>query len=85
MNRRQFVLGAATAAVGGLWLAKPRDRGAPYDEYFRALNAEFKREGPMRPCLVIDLDRMDQNLERVVTTLKRGGKHYRVVEKSLPA
>jgi D-serine deaminase-like pyridoxal phosphate-dependent protein len=85
MNRRQFVLGAAAATVGGLWLAKPSDRGAPYDDYFRALNAELKREGPMRPCLVIDLDRMDQNLERVVTTLKRGGKHYRIVEKSLPS
>jgi D-serine deaminase-like pyridoxal phosphate-dependent protein len=85
MNRRQFVLAAATAAVGGLWLTKPRDRGMPYDDYFRALNAELKREGPMRPCLVIDLDRMEQNLERVVTTLRRGGKHYRVVEKSLPS
>ena len=85
MRRRQFLLGAAAAAAGGLWLAKPRDRGAPYDAYFRGLNAELKREGPMRPCLVIDLDRMDQNLERVVTTLKRGGKHYRIVEKSLPS
>jgi D-serine deaminase-like pyridoxal phosphate-dependent protein len=85
MNLRQLVLGTAAAAAGALWITKPSNRGEPYDDYFRALNAELKREGPMRPCLVIDLDRMDQNLERVATALKRSGKHYRIVEKSLPS
>ena len=34
--------------------------------------------------MVIDLDRMDRNLDLVTQTLRRGGKHYRIVEKSLP-
>ena len=62
---------------------RPGDHGAPYDEYFRALNEELKKNGPIRPCVIIDLDRMDRNLDLVTETLRRGGKHYRIVEKSL--
>ena len=60
VNRRNFVLG--TLGVGallvgvGAWL-RPGDRGGPYSEYFRALNNELKAKGPMRPVLLIDLDR----------------------------
>ena len=88
MNRRKFMLGAAgigVVAAGGGLLARPSDHGQPYDEYFRALNEELKKNGPMRPCLVIDLDRMDHNLDLVTSTLKRAGKNYRIVEKSLPS
>lgn len=85
MNRRGFVLGAVAAAIGGAWLARPRDEGAPHDAYFAALDALLKREGPMRPSLVIDLDRLDHNLRLVTGSVARGGKHLRLVEKSLPA
>jgi D-serine deaminase-like pyridoxal phosphate-dependent protein len=88
INRRKFVLGAAglgAAVVGGGLLARPSDHGKPYDDYFSALNQELKKNGPMRPCLVIDLDRMDHNLDLVTGTLGRAGKNYRIVEKSLPS
>lgn len=85
MKRRGFVLGALGAGAAALWWAKPGDRGAPYAPYFRALNAELRRHGPMEPVLVIDLDRLDANIDRVATTLRNAGKHYRIVEKSLPA
>lgn len=85
MRRRDVLLGLGAAAVAGAWWLRPGDRGGPYDDYFRALNEELKRNGPMRPVMVIDLDRVDANLERVTSTLKRAGKHYRVVEKSLPS
>lgn len=85
MKRRNFLLGAGAVALGGAWLARPGDHGAPYTDYFRALNEELKKNGPMRPCLVIDLDRMDHNLDLVTSTLKNGGKNYRIVEKSLPS
>jgi D-serine deaminase-like pyridoxal phosphate-dependent protein len=85
MKRRNFVLGAMGLGAAALWWKKPDDHGAPYAPYFRALNAELKRNGPMEPVMVIDLDRLDANLDRVVRTLAAAGKHYRIVEKSLPS
>jgi D-serine deaminase-like pyridoxal phosphate-dependent protein len=88
MRRRNFLLGAfgaLGAATAGALALRPGDHGAPYDDYFRALNQELKNNGPMRPCMIVDLDRMDRNLDLVTETLRRGGKHYRIVEKSLPS
>jgi D-serine deaminase-like pyridoxal phosphate-dependent protein len=88
MKRRNFLLGTLGAlglGAAGTLALRPGDRGAPYDEYFRALSEELKKNGPMRPCMLIDLDRMDRNLDLVTQTLRRGGKHYRIVEKSLPS
>ncbi|AZD68032.1 D-serine deaminase, pyridoxal phosphate-dependent [Pseudomonas chlororaphis] len=88
MNRRNFLLG--TAGVGallagvGAWL-RPADRGGPYSDYFRALNRELKAHGPMRPVMLIDLDRLDHNIDVVLQSVKRGGKQLRLVEKSLPS
>ncbi|MGH8453320.1 MAG: DSD1 family PLP-dependent enzyme [Nevskiales bacterium] len=85
MNRRGFLLGSAgLAALGGGLLARPRDAGGRYDSYFQALNDELKRNGPMRPCLVLDLDRLDHNIG-VLRQSIRAPKHYRVVAKSLPS
>ena len=88
MNRRGFLLsslgvGAALTGVAA-WL-RPSDQGAPYSAYFQALNRELQRAGPMRPVLLIDLDRLDQNIEVVKASLARSGKQLRLVEKSLPA
>jgi D-serine deaminase-like pyridoxal phosphate-dependent protein len=88
MKRRNFLLGTLAAlglGAAGTLALRPGDRGAPYDEYFTALSEELKKNGPMRPCMLIDLDRMDRNLDLVTQTLRRGGKHYRIVEKSLPS
>ena len=86
MKRRSFVL--AGLGAGGLlaaaWL-RPRDQGLPHDEYFQALNRELQASGPMRPALLIDLDRLDHNIEVVRRFLARSGKQLRLVEKSLPA
>ncbi|WP_181431982.1 MULTISPECIES: DSD1 family PLP-dependent enzyme [Pseudomonas] len=64
---------------------RPGDRGEPYSDYFRMLNRELKDHGPMRPVMLIDLDRLDHNIDVVMQSVKRGGKHLRLVEKSLPA
>jgi D-serine deaminase-like pyridoxal phosphate-dependent protein len=88
VNRRSFMLG--TVGVGafllgvGAWL-RPGDHGGPYSEYFRALNKELKDNGPMRPVLLIDLDRLDHNIDVVMQSVRRGGKQLRLVEKSLPS
>ncbi|NNA96307.1 DSD1 family PLP-dependent enzyme [Pseudomonas gessardii] len=64
---------------------RPADRGLPYSEYFRQLNQQLKAHGPMRPVLLIDLDRLDHNIDIVMQSVQRAGKHLRLVEKSLPA
>jgi D-serine deaminase-like pyridoxal phosphate-dependent protein len=85
MKRRDFLLGAAgLATLGAGWLARPRDAGGSYSDYFSALNTELKSNGPMRPCLVLDLERLDHNIAALRQSI-RAPKHYRVVAKSLPA
>ncbi len=85
MKRRSVLLGGlGLVAVGGA-LMRPKDNGAPYNDYFRALNEELKKNGPMRPSLVIDLDRLDHNIDLVKASVARvPNRHYRIVEKSLP-
>ena len=88
MNRRHFMagtLGAGALLVAGAALLRPADRGSPYSEYFRQLNQQLKAHGPMRPVLLIDLDRLDHNIDIVMQSVQRGAKHLRLVEKSLPA
>ncbi len=77
--------GSLRAMASGTSLLRPTDRGIPYDEYFSALNDELKRNGPMRPCMVIDLDRLDHNLDLVMQQLGKSRKRLRIVEKSLPS
>ena len=63
MKRRQFLYiaaGAVTAAVFGL---KPKDSGASYAPYFNGLNDELKKNGPFKPIMLIDLDKLDRNIQ----------------------
>ena len=85
MKRRNFLLGGVALAAAAVWWQRPGDHGQPHDAYFRALNDELKRNGPMHPVMLIDLDRLDRNIDRVASTLRQAGKHYRIVEKSLPS
>jgi D-serine deaminase-like pyridoxal phosphate-dependent protein len=63
---------------------RPRDDGGGYDAYFRALNEMLKREGPAKPVLIVDLDRLDENI-KVLRESIRPPKQFRVVDKSLPS
>lgn len=86
MKRRHVLLGLGALAIGGGLYKRPKDNGAPYNAYFAALNAELKANGPMRPSLVIDLDALDHNIDTVVASISKvPGRHFRVVEKSLPS
>lgn len=88
MNRRNFLAGAAGAGVllagVGAWL-RPSAQGAPHNDYFARLERELREHGPMRPVMLIDLDRLDHNIDVVTQSVHRAGKHLRLVEKSLPA
>ena len=86
MKRRSLLFGGASlaAAAGGaalLW--RPEDRGAPHNEYFSGLNELLKRDGPGRPVMLIDADRVDANVDVLANSV--GDRTYRVVVKSLPS
>jgi D-serine deaminase-like pyridoxal phosphate-dependent protein len=84
MRRRNLLLGLAAAGIGAALVFKPEDVGAPYSPYFEALNELLKKDGPHRPALLIDLDKLDQNIEalRKIVPAHMG---YRIVAKSLPS
>ncbi len=87
MKRRNLLLGAGAvtaAAAGGVMLWRPEDQGAPHNAYFSALNEMLKAEGPGRPVLLIDRQRMNHNID-VLARSVGPDKTYRVVAKSLPS
>jgi len=81
---KRLWLVAAVAVIVFLIIVRPSDEGAPYDDYFSALNDELRANGPGLPVLVLDLDRLDHNIE-VLKQHIRPPKAYRVVCKSLPS
>jgi D-serine deaminase-like pyridoxal phosphate-dependent protein len=72
----------AAGAGGLLW--RPKDKGAPHDTYFSALNDLLKREGPGRPVMLLDIDRINTNIDAIADSVGNN-KTYRVVVKSLPS
>ena len=86
MKRRHLLLGGLAAAGATAAGLRPSPEGAPHSAYFARLQKELQEHGPMKPCLVVDLDRLDRNIDRVVASVGRQpGRHLRVVEKSLPS
>lgn len=88
MKRRTF-LGLATggtvaALAGAAVLFRPGDEGKPYSRYFSSLNQLLKREGPGRPVMILDLDRMNHNIDLIKASIEKP-KTYRAVVKSLPS
>jgi len=76
--------GLAVAATGAGVLWRPGDMGAPHDAYFSRLNDWLKADGPGRPMMLIDEDRMNHNIDVIANAV---GEHkiYRAVAKSLPS
>ena len=87
MKRRSLLLGGAgLALVTGtsalLW--RPDVAGGPHNPYFSGLNHLLKLDGPGRPVMLLDLDRVDANIDNIAGSVGPG-KTYRVVVKSLPS
>ena len=72
--------------VAGLAALRPSDKGGDYSDYFRSLNSTLRKAGIDKPSLIIDLDRLDRNIDRLVASISEGShKDYRVVTKSIPS
>jgi len=72
----------AGAGLASAIAIKPRDEGEGYSDYFRGLNDELKANGPFKPSMLVDLDRLDRNIQALKATLV---ENYRIVVKSLPS
>lgn len=84
-NRRTIILvSALIIAVLGIIFLKPLNHGAPHDAYFAALNDELKKNGPGRPVILVDMDRLDKNLFLLKESIQPPIS-YRLVVKSLPS
>ena len=87
MKRRTLLTGTtavAAATAGAVLLWKPEDRGAPHDDYFARLNSLLKAQGPGRPVMLLDLDRVNHNIDILANSVGPD-RVYRVVVKSLPS
>jgi D-serine deaminase-like pyridoxal phosphate-dependent protein len=86
--------GAAGVSAGAVlwspaWAAKgtadaQSAAGAGHDAYFSRLNEMLKRDGPGRPVMLIDTQRMQHNIDALAGSVGPE-KTYRVVVKSLPS
>ncbi|MBV1788474.1 alanine racemase [Marinobacterium sp. D7] len=85
INRRRFLIGSGAAAAA-LVIAQPRTHAGGYSPYFARLNSVLRAQGIDRPVLLIDMDRLDRNIDRVMQSVSTGTpSNYRVVVKSVPA
>lgn len=67
--KRRNLLGLGALGLLGGWALRPSDLGQPHTPYFAALNQLLRRAGAGLPLLVVDLDRLDQNAERLASQL----------------
>jgi D-serine deaminase-like pyridoxal phosphate-dependent protein len=85
LTRRKLLLATGGIAAGAA-LIKPSDEGGAHSPYFARLNKTLRNNGIDTPVLVIDLDRLDRNVDRVVQSVgSTPEKNYRVVAKSIPS
>lgn len=82
LSRRNLILGGV--AVSAAVLLRPGDKGASYDPYFDSLNKILQKSDIGHPRLLLDLDRLDANIDAVRANIKAPA-NYRIVVKSLPS
>ena len=84
MKRRTLVLGGIGGALGAGFLLRPDDRGGDHAPYFKGLSAALDGDRLATPTLVIDRQRMLENIATLVSHVN-GRFDYRIVAKSLPS
>jgi D-serine deaminase-like pyridoxal phosphate-dependent protein len=85
LTRRKLLLATGGIAAAAA-IVKPSDKGGAHNAYFSGINQTLRSNGIDTPVLVIDLDRLDRNIDRVVQSVATSpAKTYRVVAKSIPS
>ena len=84
-TRRKLLLATGGLAAAAA-IARPSDKGGAHNDYFAGINKTLRDQGIDTPVLVIDLDRLDRNIDRVTQSVASDpAKTYRVVAKSIPS
>lgn len=87
MKRRTLIGGALVAGLGGALWTRWRDHGAPHGADFAAMSRGLRAsgaQGPATPCMVLDLDAFEHNIDALLAGI-HPGKAYRLVAKSVPS
>lgn len=84
MDISLLLMALAGTAVASVFIFKPKDSGVSYSPYFRDLNGELKNHGPYKPSMIVDLDKLDQNIKALISDIDER-INYRIVAKSLPS
>jgi D-serine deaminase-like pyridoxal phosphate-dependent protein len=63
---------------------RPSEASGGHAEYFAGLDSGLRAQGIDRPVLVIDLDRLDRNIARVVQSAGKA-RRFRIAVKSVPS
>ena len=71
ITRRKLLLGGA-GVLAGAALLRPSDKGGAYSSYFANLNARLQADGIDTPSLIVDLDLLDRNIDRVTASVAKG-------------
>ncbi len=84
-HRRKFLLGGLAVGAAGLTAGmKPGDIGENHSPYFLALSEALHNKQLAKPTLLIDKQKLMQNIETLKNNI--GGRFdYRIVVKSLPS
>ena len=84
LKRRAILAAAVAAPVAYVAAKKPMKHGGGHDTYFLTVQAALRQAELFRPTLVIDRQRLAQNIARLKSHLPKN-KAYRIVAKSLPS
>ncbi len=84
MKRRTVILGGIGGAAALTALLRPGDRGGEHSAYFTSISRALDAAGLATPTLVIDRQRMLDNISTLSSHLE-GRFDYRIVAKSLPS
>ncbi len=84
MSRRAAIIGSLAITGGALFMSKPDDESGPRDPYFLKIQDALMAAGIATPVLVIDRDRLNANIDTLMSHLPPD-MGYRIVAKSLPS
>jgi len=88
MKRRKFIRNAAftvgLVTVSGAIIRLTKSKSMDYSDYFKKLNFSLRNYKRSNPFLIVDLDKLDNNIDELKKLIPTHAD-YRIVVKSLPS